>query len=52
MRFEASGHHGLSFHRLLIEAGTFAAAFVKTVGTDGHKMAAVRSVALQFGQPP
>ena len=34
MRFEASGHHGLSFHRLLIEAGAFTAAAVTFYAVD------------------
>ena len=51
MRFEASGYHGLSFHRLLIEAGTLTAAFIKAVGADGNKMASARVGALQIGQP-
>ena len=37
MRFEASGYHGLSFDRLLIEPGTLTAAFIKPVGADGNK---------------
>ena len=51
MRFEAGGHHGLSLHRLLIEAGTHTAALIKTVGADRHKMAAVRLVSLKISQP-
>ena len=51
MRFEAGRDHGLRLHRLLIEARTLTAALIKTVGTDRHKMTAVRVGSLQIRQP-
>lgn len=38
MRFKAGRDHRLRLHRLLIEAGTFSAAWIKSVRADGNEM--------------
>src|SRR5271157_948878 len=48
---ETSRNHGLGLHRLLVKAGTLAAAWIKTVRADRDKMASIRIRALQVGQP-
>ena len=49
--FQAGRHHPLGFHRLLVEAGAFAALRIKTVGADRYEVPAVRLRVLQFSQP-
>ena len=51
IRFEAGRDHRLCLHGLLIEAGAFAAALIKTIGANGDKMPPVCIGALQVCQP-
>src|ERR1043165_4028375 len=48
---ETGGHHGLSFHRLLVESCTFSALMIKAVGADRHKVSSCFVGALQVGEP-
>lgn len=49
--FETGRNHGLCLHRLLIEAGPFAALLIKAIGTNGDKMLSFCIRTLQVCQP-
>ncbi len=51
--FQAGRDHRLRLHRLLIEAGAFAALLIKAIGADGDKMLSfrIRSAASLASQP-